>query len=218
MMWSGKDDVLALSGGNILVFLSLCQHTWAAWLRSIRDETEIRGQEGLRVIPAPIQDEGIQLASGYWQKKMSELPGGSARQRFVDVLGAEFRERLLKDTRMSYPGHNGFSVERDKLDTLPALAKFLRDAVDYGDLFDSPHTPKTKGRRKRTKWYLNPILSPYYQIPVGHTKEPLYASIEELVEWVQRTKALEVKCPAKRRGKAPVQPAGTLFPDEETGA
>ena len=39
MIWARKDDILDLAGGNVLMFLSLCQHIWAAWLRSLPRDT-----------------------------------------------------------------------------------------------------------------------------------------------------------------------------------
>ena len=65
------------------------------------------------------------------------------------------------------------------------LRTFLNEAVDYGDLYDMPHTTRKADRKGRTKWYLAPILSPYFQIPHQHIKEPYYLeNISELYKWV----------------------------------
>src|SRR5687768_16628317 len=84
---------------------------------------------------------------------------------------------------MSNPGHNGFSVDLTELTNSP-FSSFLKECSDYGDLYDSPHTSKLKDKKKRWKFYLNPVLSPYFKIPYVHTKEPMYITIEKLAEWL----------------------------------
>jgi hypothetical protein len=185
MMWAGKEDVLALSGGNVLVFVSLCQHIWSAWARSVRG---LGGPEGKLTLPrvdASVQAVGIQSASVHWLNKITEQLGKSReRHRFANRLGRLFREGLLSDKSMSYPGHNGFSLREEELALDAWLLRFLNDAVDYGDLFDAPHTTKTKDRKQRRKWYLNPILSPYFQIPETHVKEPMYVTVSKVRVWL----------------------------------
>lgn len=189
MLWSGKGDILALSGGNVLVFVSLCQHIWDAWLRSTSSQIHKRTSE-LPEINHSVQSEGIWLASCDWHAKIPELPRGASRQRFIDTIGKGFRATLLDDVRMSYPGHNGFSIDVHELAEWPEANEFLRDAVDYGALFDGAHTTKEKNRNQRWKWYINPVLTPMYQIPHTRGKEPLYATRELLASWLSDSRAI----------------------------
>lgn len=189
LVWAGRKDVMALSAGNILVFVSICQQIWAAWLRSVREQESVVPKEVPTIEPL-VQNEGIQIASEQWHDKIVELPNGHARQRFLDVVGRFFREKLLKDQTMSYPGENGFSLSIRDLEKNEVIRRFLDAAVDYAALMDRPHTTKNKDRARRRKWYLNPVLSPYYQVPVSHTKEPFYATPEDVREWLEQADVL----------------------------
>jgi hypothetical protein len=84
---------------------------------------------------------------------------------------------------MSNPGANGFTLENGELVDNRDVRAFLMEAVSYGDLVEAPHTSKTKGER-RTKYYLMPILSPYFRIPSIHTKEPEYVTIKQVRNWL----------------------------------
>ena len=186
LKWYGKEQVISLSGGNITIFLSICHEIWEAFLRSERRRAREHKAEPLREsIEKNVQAVGIYTASAEWYEKITEQPNGHDRQRFVHVLGTEFRRKLLDDLSMSYPGHNGFSLVNEELSKYPNLKQFLEDATAYGDLYSVPHTTKSKDRKARTKWYLSPILSPYFQIPESHVKEPLYASIDSVGKWVE---------------------------------
>ena len=201
LVWSGVDDVLGLSGGNILAFLSLCQHIWDVWIRDSHDD---RWREPvLPKIDVQIQSIGIQEASKEWYEKIAKAEHGDAmRQRFIRHLGSLMYQRLVSDWPMSNPGHNGFSVILDDLDREPEVRKFLREATDFGDLFGSRHTSKTKGE-KRWKWYLNPIISPYFNVPYVHTKEPRYVSITDVAEWMENAKLNLESTKAAGTGKEP---------------
>lgn len=195
LMWSGGDQIFALSSGNISIFLSICHDVWEAHLRSERAKSAHERTDPVRsrkCIHPDVQAVGIQTASDTWYEKITELPNGDDRQAFVNVLGKTFRTWLLKDEAMSYPGHNGFSLDDEHLRTYSGLARFLRDAVRYAALFETPHTTKEKNRRKRTKWYLSPILSPHFQIPEAHQKEPMYIRhISEVANWVRKAKVVD---------------------------
>jgi hypothetical protein len=182
MIWEGKEDVLHLSGGNILVFVSICQHAWDSWLRTAT-EHELRESKA-PTIETNEQAVGIYEASRLWFNKISERPGGDRRKRFVTYLGTFLQKRLYQDLPLSYPGANGFSVLEEELKSDDAMNRFLGEAVYYGDLFDAPHTTKSKDRKARRKFYLNPILSPYFRLPHIHTKEPLYVTMREIRAWV----------------------------------
>jgi len=182
MHWSGKEDILALSGGNILAFLSLCQCIWDVWLRDNRFETSVSNK--IPSIHEAIQSIGIIEASTDWYSELAvDERGGRYRKNFITLLGTYFFKTLMEDRAMSNPGHNGFSVDLTDL-TNSSFASFLKECSDYGDLYDSAHTSKLKDKKKRWKFYLNPMLSPYFKIPYVHTKEPIYISIERLAHWL----------------------------------
>jgi hypothetical protein len=185
LQWAGKESILRLSGGNVSIFLSICHEVWDVFIRADRRKQPYERRNPLvEGIDADLQSIGIYTASVYWHSKISEQPKGDDRQRFVNVLGAKFRKWLLDDESMSYPGRNGFSLANDELDQFPVIKRFLKDAADYGDLFEVPHTTKEKDRKLRTKWYVSPILSPYFQIPEVRTKEPFYAKITDVITWL----------------------------------
>lgn len=180
LAWSGEDEILNLSGGQILVFLFLMQHIWDAWLR------DNRGTEGSVLqfpIPLDIQSQGVMEASQEWNRKQIEGPNARQRRIFVDAVGRHLYKKLMADKTMSYPGANGFSLRVDDLEKDDRLSEFLRQAVGYGDLYEAPHTSKNPGE-KRVKYYLAPILSPIFRIPSVHTKEPEYSNISQANKWL----------------------------------
>lgn len=224
--WWGKEHVLSLSGGNITIFLSICHEIWEAALRSAR-RTDNMGTQLLGDLPInrDVQAVGIQTASDYWYEKIPEQPYGADRQRFIDVLGSQFKTWLLDDETLSYPGRNGFSLTQSDLDRVPALSTFLSDAADFGDLIDVRHTTKERDRKRRTKWYLNPILSPHFQIPESHVKEPAYLTTDEVLSWlaeasvnldgVDMTRNFQGLGRRKRLSKVTQEQAGSLFDSKE---
>jgi hypothetical protein len=182
-IWCGEKDVIGLSGGNILVFLSICQHIWDAWLRGNRD----RSVQALETpIEANRQSQGIVEASEEWLKKQTEGFDAMRRRTFVRTLGQHFYSELTGDRQMSYPGHTGFSLNAEELDKSAETATFLRRCVDYGDLYEAPHTSKTKGE-KRIKYYLAPVLTPHFKIPHKHIKEPEYVHVADVRSWITPT-------------------------------
>jgi len=184
LQWSGEEELLALSGSNILAFLSLCQHIWDAWLRDM--QFELLPEESVPQISRSVQSIGVQEASQEWFQKIGNSEHGDyRRQRFVRYLGEIFYRRLIDDLAMSNPGHNGFSVKIYDLESNPSIQKFLNTLEDFGDLMGMKHTSKTKGE-KRWKWYLNPILSPYFNIFHVHTKEPIYVASEQVGDWIEQ--------------------------------
>lgn len=190
MIWARKDDILDLAGGNVLMFLSICQHIWAAWLRSLPRDTNWSDNKMPLIHDPYIQSEGIEEASDRWYDKITEEPDGHARRRFISYLGNEFRNQLRSDLKMSYPGHNGISVALADLESDVEVYNILKDASAYGFMVDRKHTSKTKTRGECRKWYLHPILSPHFQIPVSHTKEPIYANTKLLRKWLEKAQVL----------------------------
>ena len=183
MKWYGPRDILALSGGNILVFLSICQFIWAEYRRSVKAADDVNPPEGISEIT---QDVGIHEASSYWFRKVKADPnGGDDRHRFVNVLGTNLRIALRDDRRMSYPGETGFSLSEKELEANEDVSVFLNRCVAYGVLESFRHTAKSKHRGQSRKWYLFPILTPYFQVPTRRTKEPKYLRVSKLREWVK---------------------------------
>lgn len=183
MVWIGRQDVIGLSGGNVLVFVSLCQSIWDVWRRTSESPPN---DPHLPEIPRTyVQDEGVQLASLYWFNKIRSDPDGDSRQRFVRLVGEMFREALRDDSSMSYPGHNGFSIDVEELEGDQEVKEFLREAAAYGVLVDRLHTTRSKGGGRRLKWYLASIYAPFFQIPVAHVKEPLYVHTKQVREWLR---------------------------------
>lgn len=194
LKWSGNDAVLALSSGNISIFLNLCYEVWDCFLRSERlKPANERVDPVVQGIPHTVQAVGIQTASTHWFSKIVERPKGHDRQRFIEVVAKQLRSWLVDDLAMSYPGHNGFSLVIDELQNDGFVEHFLNEAVDYGDLFDAMHTTKEKTRRSRRKWYIAPILSVHFQIPEVHKKEPYYAGVAEVRKWLSLANINETK-------------------------
>ena len=198
MMWYGREEILNLSGHNILMFLTICQFIWAEFLRS-----GVHEEEDLPVsIDPAVQDIGIQEASAYWVRNVRADPnGGDDRHRFVNVVATDLRAGLRGDRRMSYPGANGFSLPALSLEECPEAGRFLDDCVNYGVLEWFRHTPKTKSRGQSWKWYLFPILTPYFQVPTPHTKEPRYIQVGEVYKWLERAKMRIRMAPPESTGK-----------------
>ena len=197
--WAGEQNILALSGANILIFVSICQHIWSAFLREQRGRPETeRCNPVIDGIDSKVQAVGIHGASDYWYGKIPEQPGGNERQRFIDKIGPIFRE-YLRDRAMSNPGFNGFSLTTEDFVANASVYSFLTKAAEYGDLQAVPHTTKLKDRLQRVKFYLNPILSPHFQIPESHIKEPLYVGLHDVISWMT-----EAKIPVTDSGHLPL--------------
>ncbi len=191
MSWDGTEDLLSLSYGHILVFLSICKFVWAAWLRA-QPDTSDDDTNPLPAIAPSFQDMGIRQASDYWYEKIREDQNGDSRKRFISFLGPLLRKGLRDDKAMSYPGNNGFTLPLHELDSDPSVKRFLQDAAAYGFLIDKRHTPKTSGRGESVKWYFHPILCPHFQIPAIHTKEPKEVRIGKVRDWLEHAQVKAV--------------------------
>lgn len=198
----GKKDILDLSGGNILVFGSICQHIWACWLRSRNGVSP--GDDGLPIDPA-MQDEGVRNASREWHDKISEEAWlGDSLTHFIDEFGNYLHTSLIADEQMSYPGGNGISLSNKDLMTMPEVARILSDGADRGFLLQRRHTSKTRTRGPSTKWYTHPILAPFYELTVAHTKEPLYVRAMKVRRWMDES-----------AGTPPADGPASSSPDDE---
>ncbi len=188
LIWRGKDDIIYLSGGNILIFLSICQHIWDVWIRDTRKKKF--NPKIPQNINGEIQSIGIREASTFWYEKISERPGGKKRKEFIGHLGSFFNKSMTEDIKMSYPGGNGFSLNLKDLNSDDEIKSFLNESENFGDLIGLKHTSKRKGER-RWKWYMNQIFSPYFNIPYVHTKEPLYVRLPQIYEWLGEKKRIK---------------------------
>lgn len=188
LIWEGRSDILELSGGSILVFLNICQQIWEVWMR---DPSNKPSFTQLPKISFSVQTLGILHTSSSWFDNLSGMHGAKERKKFISYIGVLFHKLLVEDLSMSYPGHNGFSLENEDQAKFKELESFLKEASDYGDLEDRPHTTKSSDKKKRTKWYLHPILSPYFKIPTIHTKEPKYVKGMEVLKWYHESLGID---------------------------
>jgi hypothetical protein len=178
IIWSGVDDILELSGGNALVFITICRQIWQALLRSDRAESF---DSRLPTIDWTTQAIGVYDASKSWAERV--IPrgfNGDTRARVINRLGTWFAKSLSNDKAMSNPGNNGISVTLEDLYNSSDVRKILFLCSDFGDIVAAPHTTKLSDKKPRMKWYLAPILSPYFRIPHIHTKEPIYTTCNEI--------------------------------------
>lgn len=169
--------------------MSICQHIWDVLIRMQKTEESKKASLDIQLpIDIDIQKLGIISASSLWFNKISELRGGHDRQRFLEYLGRFMRIKLLDDKSMSYPGHNGFSLTCQDLLEYPDVEEFIQDMVDYGVLIEVEHTSKKRTDPPRKKWYPNPVYCPYLRIYEARIKEPYYAKIAEVIEWIKLTR------------------------------
>ena len=216
LAWWGEAQVLSLTGSNILRFITICRETWDYWQRLPADDTPDESS-GIptRIVPVDAQKGAISFASEKIYDALRRQPGhpaGDIRLRFLDQLAGWLRYELLSDLAMSYPGQNGFSLKESELRDEPELKQLLEEAVGWGDLYEVPHTSKTKGERfrdPRHKYYLNPSLSPVYQIPESHTKEPVYHALDKLREFAEAAGVFPLT------GKPKTNLAGRLDPNQQ---
>lgn len=187
--WSGYEDMIDLSGGSILAFIYLCKYIWDGWLKDNRYEVD---KDSVPKIGRDVQSLGIEKASYYWYEDINQESGGDKRKKFIRYIGNFFYDKLLNDLAMTYPGHNGFSMSKEDLESSPLVNEFLRESSDYGDLDHREHTSRVRGEGKRIKWHLSKILSPYFRVPSARTKEPMYVKLEEVQVWLIKSEAFQI--------------------------
>ncbi|EFO34073.1 hypothetical protein TRICHSKD4_0562 [Roseibium sp. TrichSKD4] len=181
--WCGADEIVGLSGGNILVFLSLNQFIWDTWIQYAGEESEVRST--LPKIAEIVQSIGILKASNFWIEKMAQETGRSSeRLQFVNLVAEKLAAKLFSDEKLSNPGHTGFSLSEHELKEMPEVLRFLEELSDYGNMLMLDHTTKNRDRRQRKKFYFHPVFCPHFRIPYIRTKEPYYAKVSEVANWI----------------------------------
>lgn len=191
-IYSGENEILAMSGGNILVFLSLCQSIWEY-------ATQVSGSESPKLpIPYETQTIGVFIAARSWLDRIKTSYGRSNdRDKLIQFLGRKFASILRDDEKMSYPGHTGISLSFEDLDQNPDIKELLIEAVDHGELARFEHATRSTDKKRRYKFYLNSLYCPIFRIPHQRTKEPLYIKADVLREWLTK---------AKIQGIQPIKP------------
>lgn len=190
-IYGGWETLLTLGASNILIFLSLCREIW-----DIAERARTKSKDGTLKITPEFQSQAIRLVSETWLKKQDEFPGGAQRRDFITRLGIGFRKAILTDRGLIYPGHNGFSLLLEDYESPQgqSVRAFLDKAADFGALIASKHTTKERDGRLRKKWYLFPILCPNFEIPAIRTKEPYYATLDEVKLWLSTERpAIELR-------------------------
>lgn len=201
MLWWGEAKVLSLCGSNILRFITISRVTWDYWQR-LTDGSPPVGEERDCIVEPEIQSRAIFEASRKVHEALMRQPGqpaGDVRSRFLNEIASWLRARLLDDKAMSNPGQNGFSLRISELNSHAGLRQLIEEAVGWGDLYEMAHTSKSKAEHAsepRRKYYINPALSPFYELPEAHTKEPVYASLEVILKLAIAAGA--IKQPASR--------------------
>jgi len=196
IVFFGRKDILDLSGGNILVFASICQHIWERWIRFLVNPKN-RGAhwEDNLPIERKLQNDGILAASNTWHRKISEETWiGDTLLAFMDEMGSWLRQKLNGDGAMSYPGGNGISLANRDLNKFPHVRQVLSEASGRGFLLQRKHTPKKREKGQSKKWYPHPVLAPYYELTLNHTKEPQYLTAKDVESWLVRA-GVEVDIP-----------------------
>jgi hypothetical protein len=210
-IWSGEEDILGLSGRNILIFLSICQLIWENGLKASDS------LDGLPEIPIrhSIQNIGIVQAGKYWMDKLPFEYGRSRdRHRFIQNIGEMFRKLIISDRKLSNPGHYGFSLDYNEFVDNDFVHKFLIELADFGNITMSEHTTKNKDGKRRMKFHLNPIYCPIYRIPYQRTKEPKYVKCNDVETWMVDSGILESTSSGKRTSSSAHAPT-PLFDDLE---
>lgn len=178
MIWSGERHVIDLAGQNILAFMTICKCIWATWQR--RNAAEAEQRPTLPRFSTDDQAIGILEASHLWFKKIQVGIDADSRSRLITALGSWFRQRMLLDQSLSYPGHSGFSLLSTDMLIASDLVTTIKGCSDRGDLLESAHTTKHSDQAPRLKWHLHPLLCPRFRIPHIRTKEPIYTTLNEL--------------------------------------
>ncbi|MCA9061261.1 MAG: hypothetical protein KDA85_22260, partial [Planctomycetaceae bacterium] len=217
LLYYGDRDIVQLSGENILVFVSICREIWECDMRyRALDFGSTKSTAVLGHFAHDRQSEGIRDASRNWRDKIRSSPDGNTLQRFLDELGQRLHSKLISDRRMSYPGANGISLARRdyEADENLDIRRLLDAATAECFLLRRDHTPKNTSRGKSLKWYPHPILAPYYELTVPHTKEPLYLTVAKFRHWLEpHVVSPRVELPVSGKSGDNTDPAAAAFSD-----
>ena len=199
--YSGDSEIIGLSASNIWVFLIICSCIWSRWSASAQDLEDFEGI--LPQIDNESQSVGIlEAATRYFDVVEQD---GKEGQLFISVIGEYLGHKLYSDRALSYPGHNGFSLAVSDFEQMDEVREMLQALTDRGHLIESPHTTKEKNRQKRRKWYLNPVLTPLFDLPYIRKKEPLYVTGNHVLGWIRKSQT-GGKIPFRKEGEEPSLP------------
>jgi hypothetical protein len=201
-IYFGWKTVLYLSGADIRAFLRICEEVW-----ELAAKVSPERLKGNQYVPWELQTEGIMEASHHWRvrDRTETQGGGSRRYAVLGKLGPAINEYLVKDSAISNPGYSGFSVREADLNAARAteVAEFLRNGVNWAIFEERPHTSKNREAATRSKWFLHPILSPAFGIPVRRVKEPFYTTVDAINEWLSVDGAVRFGPRGRARGADP---------------
>ena len=213
-LYYGWRSTVYLAGGNITAFLLICAEIW--------DEAAKRGTDPIErmQIAVEAQSAGIYRASEQWRNRdRNEQFGGSGRFDVVTRLGAAIHNALVEDKAMSNPGHSGFSLRENDLLASPqgqSIAMFLNRGVNWGIFEERQHTSKQKSEGgSRRKWYLHPLFSPAFAIPITRVKEPLYIDCLTAHDWLFEGKSISFMTRGAQRKRQEIAGQSFLFEGHE---
>ena len=185
--YCGFETIRLMSDGVLLSFIKTCS--------AIFKEVGVKATvfEKKKKIDIRWQNRAIREVSKSTRYDYCQfLANGQSIQILIDELGFVFRAIQLVPTA-PYPTPNGFSVEREIgwiIDPNTAqtvgnpeyshLRTMLREATDWGYLFEKPHRSKSGSVKSRTKYSFNALLVPYFDLSPRHLKEPFYIEVEDL--------------------------------------
>lgn len=206
----GWTSALYLSGSDIRAFLRICEEVW-----ELAAKIDPKGLSANLPVSRDIQTEGIFEASHHWRMRdrTETYGGGSHRYSVLSNLGPSIHEYLISDAAISNPGHSGFSIRETDLtsDEPRRVVEFLGKGVNWAIFEERPHTSKNREGATRAKWFLHPILSPAFGIPLKRVKEPFYTTIEQLYRWLFERAPIRFGT-RSRRNKPDSNPAQRTLP------
>jgi hypothetical protein len=203
-LYFGWDTLLGLSGFNITATLLVLSEIW--------DLASRLGVDPLLAAPISdkIQTESIHKASQNWaERDRTETFGGQRRFEVIGRLGPAINDSLIGEAAISNPGHSGFSIRETDLqgsEEGESVAGFLRKGVSWAIIEQRAHTSKNPGDSVREKWYLHPLLSPFFKIPLKRVKEPFYVQdIHDAYMWIFSNERIYFGVKGRRNKKMIVQ-------------
>lgn len=195
----GWETIKYLSGSDIRAFLRICEEVWE--MAAKVDPSQLLSRAAIR---RELQTEGIFEASHYWRLRDRGEEAGGRRFAVIGRVGPAIHDALMQDTAISNPGHTGFSVSESDLhrdQNAEKVAAFLGIANNLAMFEERMHTSKERDGTTRSKWFLHPVLSPAFGIPIRRVKEPYYATVERIYEWLFTDAPVRFSSLAKRRSR-----------------